>query len=72
MIEEEDLQALQEFPKKDFQEPQDKPSAKKPRRGQYVFNGDNTEPPARGHYVIDNDNTYSTESIESFESGQKI
>jgi hypothetical protein len=60
---------IPEKPKKTaFEEPQEKVCREQQRRGQYIANGDNTEPPGRGQYVAGADNTEPPEGIESAES----
>jgi len=51
-----------------LEEPQEEVCQEQQRRGQYIVNGDNTEPPRRGQYVAGADNTESPEGIESTES----
>ncbi len=51
-----------------FKEPKEEICEEQQRRGQYVVNGDNTEPPGRGQYVAGVENTESSEGIESIES----
>ena len=51
-----------------FEEPQEQVSQERLRRGQYIANGDNTEPPGRGQYIAGADDTESPETIEPAES----
>ena len=51
-----------------FEEPQEEVYHERQRRGQYIANGDNTEPPGRGQYIAGEDNTESPEGIEPAES----
>jgi hypothetical protein len=51
-----------------FEEPQEEVCREQQRRGQYITNGDNTEPPGRGQIVAGADNTESPEAIEPPES----
>ncbi|MHC4560836.1 MAG: hypothetical protein ACYS80_26440 [Planctomycetota bacterium] len=54
-----------------FKEPKEEICEEQQRRGQYVANGDNTEPPGRGQYVAGVDSTETPEGIESIESEPK-
>jgi hypothetical protein len=54
-----------------FKESKEEICEEQQRRGQYVANGDNTEPPGRGQYVAGVDTTEILEGIESIESEPK-
>ena len=51
-----------------FEESQEQVYPERQRRGEYIANGDNTEPPGRGQYVAGADNTESPQAIEPAES----
>lgn len=65
---EENSQASQEPRETTQQELHEKVFQQQQRRGQYIANGDSTEPPARGHYVIGEDYIESPEKAGSSES----
>ena len=68
MSTEEKPQVPEKTQKTTLEEPQEQVCHERLRRGQYIANGDNTEPPGRGQYVAGADNTESPEEIEPAES----
>jgi len=68
MTAEEKPQIPQKPQKTAFEEPKEEVCQERQRRGQYIANGDNTEPPGRGHYLAGADNTESPEETEPPES----
>ena len=68
MSTEEKPQVPEKPQKTTLEEPQEDVCQERQRRGQYIANGDNTEPPGRGQYIAGADDTESPEAIEPAES----
>ena len=68
MSTEEKPQVPEKPQKTTLEESQDDVCRERQRRGQYIANGDNTEPPGRGQYIAGADDTESPEAIEPAES----
>jgi len=68
MSTEEKSQVPEKPQKTALEEPHEDVCQERLRRGQYIANGDNTEPPGRGQYIAGADDTESPEAIEPAES----
>ncbi|MCP4614470.1 MAG: hypothetical protein GY845_37805 [Planctomycetes bacterium] len=68
MSTEEKSQLPEKSQKTAFEESQEQVAPERQRRGQYIANGDNTEPPGRGQYLAGADNTESPEETDPPES----
>ena len=69
---EEKPQIPDELRKAALEEPKEQVCEEQRRRGQYIANGDNTEPPRRGEYISGEDNTESPEGTGLIENERTI